>query len=454
MSNAKLPERSSLEFLKKLAKDRLRELRLADPRARLADALLAVARDHGFPSWRALKAEVERRQTDVVTRFFTACANGDVDAMRSLLASDERLARATDPAGQYPGWTGLHVAAQRGHAGLVRLLLEHGADPNAREGGDNTYPLHWAAARRDPEIARLLLDAGGDPHGIGDVHELDAIGWATFFTPEGDQVPKGEVWPLLVDRGARHHIFSAIAVGDLDLIRSVVEQNPDALDRRMSRFEHRLTPLHAAIARKRCDILDVLLELGADPDAPDAHGQTALASAIVRGDREAIGRLRAAGATPPAAGDSSNFRERMADMGGSVKKSIPMIMVPDVAAALEWYTSIGFKELGRFADDSGYVNWGMVAYGNAELMLNMHGTKGRHDVSLWFYTTRVDEMYRLVKSRQLEAAQAALADTPGASEPIDVAQEIYNPSYGGREFCIRDLNGFELYFRQDTVEKE
>ena len=44
MSNAKLPERASLEFLKKLAKDRLQELRQPDPHAKLATALLAVAR--------------------------------------------------------------------------------------------------------------------------------------------------------------------------------------------------------------------------------------------------------------------------------------------------------------------------------------------------------------------------------------------------------------------------
>ena len=63
MSNSQLPERASLEYLKKLAKDRLHELRQTDPHAKLAAALLAVARDHGFSSWRALKAEIEQRQT-------------------------------------------------------------------------------------------------------------------------------------------------------------------------------------------------------------------------------------------------------------------------------------------------------------------------------------------------------------------------------------------------------
>ena len=57
-----LPQRPSLEYLKKLAKDRLQALRRTDPRAKLADAQLAIARDHGFPSWRALKAEVEERR--------------------------------------------------------------------------------------------------------------------------------------------------------------------------------------------------------------------------------------------------------------------------------------------------------------------------------------------------------------------------------------------------------
>ena len=63
----------------------------------------------------------------------------------------------------------------------VRLLLEHGADPNAREAGDNTYPLHWAAALGHLDVVRLLLDSGGDVHGVGDVHELDVIGWATVY---------------------------------------------------------------------------------------------------------------------------------------------------------------------------------------------------------------------------------------------------------------------------------
>jgi hypothetical protein len=39
-----------------------------------------------------------------------------------------------------------------------------------------------------------------------------------------------------------------------------------------------------------------------------------------------------------------------------------MIHVPDVARALDWYTSIGFRELARY-DDDGLVNFGMVSFG-------------------------------------------------------------------------------------------
>lgn len=99
------------------------------------------------------------------------------------------------------------------------------------------YWSRWAASHGDLEIVRALLDAGGDVHGIGDVHERDVIGWATFFRPPGD-IP-WDVVSLLLERGARHHIFSAIAVGDLDLIRTLVEQNPEALDRRMLRYKGR-----------------------------------------------------------------------------------------------------------------------------------------------------------------------------------------------------------------------
>src|SRR5262245_46631445 len=126
-------------------------------------------------------ANIPQAGMDSITVFFDACTKGDVQVLRDLLANDPRLARVSNPKAPHGNWTGLHEAAKHGYVDIVRFLLEQGADPNAREKGDNTHPLHWAAAQGHLDTVRVLLDAGGDVHGIGDVHQLDVIGWATMF---------------------------------------------------------------------------------------------------------------------------------------------------------------------------------------------------------------------------------------------------------------------------------
>jgi uncharacterized glyoxalase superfamily protein PhnB len=66
MPNSKLPEHPSLDHLKKLAKNRLQELRRNDPEAKLTTAQLEVAREYGFTSWRALKAQLDDRRAKKV----------------------------------------------------------------------------------------------------------------------------------------------------------------------------------------------------------------------------------------------------------------------------------------------------------------------------------------------------------------------------------------------------
>jgi hypothetical protein len=55
-----LPARPNLEFLKKQAKELLRELQQSKPDTRLSDAQHVLAREYGFASWPALHARVER----------------------------------------------------------------------------------------------------------------------------------------------------------------------------------------------------------------------------------------------------------------------------------------------------------------------------------------------------------------------------------------------------------
>ena len=111
---AELPERASFEYLKKLVKDRLDELCQLDPDAIFAAAQLAVVREYGFSSWRALKAAMDRRQGGAGTAFFEACEKGDIGILSGRLAKDPTLVRAERVDADSGGWTGLHSAAQAG----------------------------------------------------------------------------------------------------------------------------------------------------------------------------------------------------------------------------------------------------------------------------------------------------------------------------------------------------
>jgi ankyrin repeat protein len=453
MPSSKLPERASLVYLKKRAKERLLELRRRDPRAKLAAAQLAVARDYGFPSWRSLKAEIDRRRAPTLTAFFSACDSGDVATLRDLVASEPSLVRERTSEGS----TGLHLAARHAHA--VRLLLEHGADPNARDVGDNAYALHFAAGAGALEAARALLDAGGDVHGVGDVHQLEVIGWATCF---GATIPQ-DVLELLLERGARHHIFSAIAVQDAELIQQLVEENPDALSRRLSRFENGQTALHYVIAPPdgllgggfrtgaHYAILDLLIELGADLEAEDDKGRTPLTVAMLKGDEEAMRRLQAAGARVPKKLDGPSFDAQMSALASSIKRADAMICVPNVRATVDWYRSIGFELAGQHEIDSNSA-WAGLSLGGCFLMLVPSGTtNAKREVSFWFRTDRVEDLYQLLKRRQLERASAVLAGTAPAIPEARFKADLHDTLYGDREFTIVDLNGYELTFAQELT---
>ena len=270
-----LPAQPHIDWLKKTAKARLAELRASDPAARLHQAQRHVAEEYGFKSWRALKAHVDASSLD--GRIIAATVEGDAPELGRLL--DEHPAKLAITGGEWDRPL-LHLAADRGHFDCVELLLARGFDVNARDRLDHATALHWAAQGGHLDVVKRLLEAGADVDGEGDDHELGVLGWATCF-----REVREEVAAYLLSRGARLHIFSAIALDRGDDVRAMVAAEPELLRQRMSRNEHGRYPLHHAVAVNRPAMVELLLELGADARAEDLAGAAPIAYATSAGGR-------------------------------------------------------------------------------------------------------------------------------------------------------------------------
>ena len=69
-------------------------------------------------------------------------------------------------------------------------------------------------------------------------------------------------------------------------------------------------------------------------------------------------------------------------------------------------------------------------------------------LSLRIRTDRLDDLYALLKQRQLERSSAALAGEATDAPEVRFTLDLWTAFYGQREFCIRDPNGVEVCFFQ------
>jgi ankyrin repeat protein len=309
-----LPVHTNLEQLRHQAKDLLQAAKAGDAHARariaavddrlvLASAQLALAREYGFASWPRLKREVERRE------ILTA---RDLDRLGQLLSDEPELAtikmehwRDHKQALPLGFMAMLRFDADRlglprelpGTGAVAQTLIDAGA-PVDGDPGDSETPLITAASYGDAEVARVLIEAGADVNARS--------------TPDSGGVPGGsallhaavfgmtDVLDLLVEAGAEAtSLEEAAAAGDVtgwltpesDLqarIRAlvfaadherlgVIDQLIDA-STPVDAFDEvwRRQALRIAAQNGRPASVRRLLERGADPNLRDGEGRTAL----------------------------------------------------------------------------------------------------------------------------------------------------------------------------------
>ncbi len=148
----------------------------------------------------------------------------------------------------------------------AKYLLEHGANPNG-ERKRGWHPLHHALARiNGSEMFELLLDYGADPYLVDD--GLTAVARAAR---EG----RSDVLKMIRDRGLGcrlqgiDELICACAMGDAHLIEPLIEKRPDLKDELMTMAGHLLAKFSAS---GNLQGVRLLLAIGLPVNAPFIEG--------------------------------------------------------------------------------------------------------------------------------------------------------------------------------------
>lgn len=168
-----------------------------------------------------------------------AVKTGDVARVRERLEKEPQLVALRD----HTGVTLLHLAAWWGQADVAKLLLEKGADKEAKDGGGNT-PLLWAARWGQRDVVELLLTHGASPKS----------------SVQGDYTP----------------LHLAAQYGHLEISELLLAHGADLNARNINGN----MPLHLAASWNRAEVAELLLSKGADANARGAHDTTPLHSAF------------------------------------------------------------------------------------------------------------------------------------------------------------------------------
>ena len=197
-----------------------------------------------------------------------AIGKGDGETLRRLVKANPALLH--QPCGGQKASSPLFAAVMQGKPGMVRVLLEEGANP-CETNTEGTPVLTIACERNNAEIARILLEHGADPDQGRMRQESEP------HKPINHTLGNPALVKLLVDRGATVTAWDLYSV--LNLNRKTREGADYIMEKCGDRFDintpcifGKMSILAMMTQCREAEIVEWLLEHGANPNERVADG--------------------------------------------------------------------------------------------------------------------------------------------------------------------------------------